>query len=75
MKITYAKLKNGEWGVRVEGCDDPRRLVGQIVQVSKRNGETKEERIKALVWDKDEIALCKIEGRTVMRPQEETPFD
>lgn len=53
---TYAKLKNGNWGVRVVGsaCE------GQSVTVAKKSGETKIETIGKIVWSGNGVSLCAI---------------
>ena len=55
--ISYAKLRSGAWGVRVQG--DPA-VVGAIVTVTKRSGETKSETISEIVWQGEGVALCAI---------------
>jgi len=53
---TYTKLRSGDWGVRVTGTVRP----GQTVNVVKRSGEAKNERIDRVVWTDGKIALCSI---------------
>ena len=53
---TYTKLRNGSWGVRVDGSV----TVGQVVTVEKRSGEQKSERIERVLWTGDGISLCAI---------------
>ena len=43
---TYAKLKNGDWGVRVQGVT----TVGATVQVTKRDGSSKTETIAKVLF-------------------------
>jgi hypothetical protein len=58
MSATYTKLKSGEWGVRVEGAVKE----GQSVTVRKKNGETKTETVKKVVWSGGGISLCAVTG-------------
>jgi hypothetical protein len=52
---TYAKLRDGSWGVRVQGGGvEP----GETVTVTKKSGETKVERIGRVLWNGDGISLC-----------------
>lgn len=59
---TYTKLKDETWGVRVQGTA----TVGQSVTVTKKDGSTKTETIKAVLWtgaDKTSgktISLCSV---------------
>lgn len=58
MSASYAKLKSGEWGIRVTG--KPRK--GDRVTVIKKGGGVKTEIIRDIVWSGDEgISLCTIE--------------
>ena len=59
MAVTYQKLKSGEWGIRVEG-----RAVreGQTVTVRKRDGSTKQETVKRVVWSGAGVVLCAVGG-------------
>jgi hypothetical protein len=54
---TYTKLRTGEWGVRIVGQAP---VVGQVVMVQKRNGETKEEAIGGIVWSGGGVTICSI---------------
>ena len=56
---TYAKLRDGSWGVRVTGPA----AAGQSVTVRKKDGTSKVERIAAVVWEGDGVTLCSIEAR------------
>ena len=55
--ISYAKLKSGEWGVRVEG---PAPRTGSRITVTKKDGSTKTETIAAIVWEGTGVTLCAI---------------
>lgn len=65
MKATYTKLRDGSWGVRLEGGPLP---AGSTVTVTKRDGGQKQETIKAVVWSgKDkhtgaEVSVCSIKS-------------
>lgn len=54
---TYTKLRTGNWGIRVEGTAV---TVGTSVTVRKASGETKVERVVAIVWQGNGITLCAI---------------
>ncbi|GAA5367209.1 hypothetical protein [Streptococcus uberis] len=43
----YSKLNSGEWGVRLEGNAQP----GQIVNVVRKDGKVKPEKLGRLVWE------------------------
>lgn len=67
---TYTKLKDGSWGVRVAG---PAPSPGALVTVTKKDGSTKGERIRAVLWtgtDKEghRIALCSLEASADKAP-------
>lgn len=57
MKATFTKLKNGDWGVRVEG----EVTEGQSIVVTKKDGSTDVKTIQKVLWNKDGISLCSIE--------------
>ena len=58
MKITYAKLKDGTWGLRVPGEIAP----GTSATVTKRDGTTKTEIVGALEVSFGTISLYRIAG-------------
>lgn len=60
LSATYTKLRDGSWGVRVEG----KTAVGQTVTVMKKSGETKQETISRVLWTGEGIALCAIVSDT-----------
>ena len=64
MKATYTKLKDGSWGVRVEGITKPE---GNIT-VTKKDGTSKEETIKTVVWSGNGVYLCSIVPTSNARP-------
>jgi hypothetical protein len=59
MVTTYAKLRSGEWGVRVQGSAPAK---GAKVTVSKKDGTSKVETIVQVVWSGNGVALCAIAG-------------
>lgn len=57
MPATYTKLKNGDWGIRVTGAK-PRE--GAVVTVTKKDGSTKVETVRRVLWSGDGIHLCAV---------------
>ena len=57
MANTYAKLKSGNWGVRIPNEDAKE---GQTVTVTKKDGTTKQETIAKVVFRGNGICLCAI---------------
>jgi hypothetical protein len=53
---TYTKLKNGEWGIRVEGTVRK----GDLVTVTKKSGQTKTETVAKVLWTGNGVCLCAI---------------
>lgn len=53
---TYTKLRDGSWGLRVEGSARE----GQRITVTKKSGETKTETITKVLWNGNGISLCAI---------------
>ena len=53
----YSKLKSGEWGVRLEGSAQP----GQIVNVVRKDGQAKPEKLGKLVWEGNGAQLYEID--------------
>lgn len=51
---TYTKLRDGSWGVRVEGSVPK---AGTTVTVSKKDGSSKTETLARLVWSGNGISL------------------
>lgn len=66
MQASYAKLRNGGWGVRIEG-NRPER--GEGVTVTKRDGRTKNETIGRVLWSGDGVHLCTIDRDEDDRPR------
>ena len=58
---TYAKLKDGSWGIRGSGLTP-----GASVTVTKRDGSTKTETVGAVLWTAPDgsVALASIAART-----------
>ena len=59
MTASYAKLKSGDWGIRVQGNVK----AGQTITVRKKDGTTKQETVVKVVWSGNGISLCAIEQR------------
>jgi len=53
---TYTKLKNGSWGIKVQGTAS----AGQSVTVTKRDGSSKAELVDRVLWAGDGVAICSI---------------
>lgn len=62
MIATYAKLRSGEWGVRV--VSDRKPSSGDVVIVRERSGVNRTEMIERVIWTGQGVALC-----TLRRPQ------
>lgn len=67
----YKKLRNGSWGIRGEG---PAPAAGDVVVVTKRSGEAKEEVVSRVLWAGEDrrgvagwIATLKSSRTTVRR--------
>lgn len=54
---SYAKLRDGSWGIRVQGAAAP----GETITVTKRSGETKQETVARVLWSGNGVSLCSIE--------------
>ena len=71
---TWTKLKQGDWGIRVQG-DKPAR--GDVVTVTKKSGDTSAAVVDAVLWTGEDretgepIALCAVV--TVRRPRQGQP--
>lgn len=61
---TYAKLRDGSWGVRVAG----EVMAGALVTVVKKSGETKQERIAKVLFSGDGVSICSIATGGNARP-------
>lgn len=58
MANTYTKLKDGSWGVRINAGATVKS--GQSVMVIKKDGSSKVETIKTVLWTGDGVSLCSI---------------
>jgi hypothetical protein len=57
---TYTKLKDGTWGVRGKGL-----TTGQIVPVTKKSGESKDETVGHILWTgPDSTQIASIQQQT-----------
>lgn len=57
MNATYSKLKSGEWGLRVtDGTPED----GDVVTVTKKSGEQRQERVGTVLWRGEDVTLCTI---------------
>ena len=66
--VTFAKLRNGDWGVRVRADRAPQR--GDVVTVNKADGSTKQVTIEQVVWSGEGAHLCSIaDDRVTTRPR------
>lgn len=69
MSATYTKLKNGEWGVRVEGTVNR----GTVVSVVTKAGKLKTETVGSVLWTGTDrqsghtISLCAIKQKEQQR--------
>ncbi len=63
---SYSKLKNGDWGVRLEGSAQP----GQIINVTTKSGQVKPEKLGRKIWEGDGVQLYAIDKDDT----EEVPF-
>ena len=53
---TYTQLRDGSWGLRVQGFAAP----GEELRVSKKSGETKTEIVGRVIWTGNGVSLCTI---------------
>lgn len=58
MSATFTKLKNGSWGIRVNGTAK----VGQTVTVTKKSGGSSEVTISKVIWTGNGVSICSIEA-------------
>lgn len=63
-KSTYTKLRDGSWGLRVQGTATP----GQAVVAVKRSGETKVETVARVLWTDGSVSLCSIAASRTRGP-------
>lgn len=63
MQATYTKLRNGDWGIRIQGAA----RVGDEVTVTKKSGETRIETVRSVVWSGEGVTLATIAQRESSR--------
>lgn len=56
MTTTYTKLRDGSWGLRVQG----QATDGQQVVVAKKDGARKVETVGRVLWRGEGVTLCSI---------------
>lgn len=69
IKASYAKLRSGDWGVRIEARINTKPLPGDEVLVRKASGETKTETVGAVVWSGGGVFLCSIRRSEASQPR------
>lgn len=65
MQASYAKLRSGDLGIRVEG----RATTGQSVTVTKRDGSRQSVTVDRVVWSGEGVSLCSFRRETAGRRQ------
>ena len=68
MNATFTKLRDGSWGLRVNGSA----TLGDVVTVTKRSGERVQATVGRIVWSKGGVTLCeagKAERRQPPQPR------
>jgi hypothetical protein len=71
MEASFAKLRDGSWGVRVKG-GIPR--PGEVVRVSKRDGSGDQAKIDKVLWQGDDVAICSIVPKAESKPAVSSSF-
>lgn len=73
MKVTFAKLKDGAWGLRVKVGQGESVSMGEVVTVEKADGSTTEARVGRILWSGDDrddpngkVALCAIARKAMV---------
>lgn len=65
MTGTFARVKSGpsagEWGVRVDHAGEVGPKLGDIVSVSRRNGDTQLKRMGTVAWTDGSSSICEID--------------
>lgn len=56
---SWTKLRNGDWGVKVEGTAQ----AGQTVSVRKKSGEQQSVTVDKVIWSGNGITLCSVKQR------------
>lgn len=57
MPASYTKLRDGSWGIRVDGAVTN----GQSVTVHTKAGATKTETVRAVLWSGNGVSICAIQ--------------
>lgn len=57
MNATFTKLRNGNWGARVNGSPCP----GQTLTISRRDGSTVTKTVDKVIWSGQGVTLCSLE--------------
>jgi hypothetical protein len=65
MAISYTKLRDGGWGLRVSGQTV---TPGQVVTVTKKDGSTKQEVADKVIWSGDGLQICSIKLSASPKP-------
>lgn len=66
---TFARLKDGSWGLRVEAEEAPSQ--GSFVQVTKKSGVQVTLQVGRVLWSGSGIHLCSIgSGEVAQEPQQ-----
>lgn len=53
---SYNKLRDGSWGIKVQGSAKP----GDRITVTKRDGSSKVETVDKVVWSGNGVAICSV---------------
>lgn len=64
MNATYTKLKDGSWGLRIQGITE---LHVNAVTVTKKSGEVKTEYVDRILWRGNGIMLATIKAKKQTR--------
>lgn len=59
MNATFTKLRNGDWGLRVEGGVP---AAGMSIVVSKKGGTSARKTVGKVVWTGNGVTICTIEA-------------
>jgi len=67
---TWQKLRDGTWGIRVQGPATP----GESVWVEKRNGTRQNVVVDRIVWTDGTVSLCAVDKKASSpRPRKSDP--
>ena len=56
MAATFTKLKNGDWGIKVDG----KAKEGTVVTVTKKDGTSSQETVAKVIWSGSGVSICAI---------------